>query len=200
MNRSARRAPRYGYAWQIIAVAAFAGTAALAIVLTRQQPVALTMTSGACRASGLDAWVGVAGDQAAIPRELARIEYYTLEFRNISGHSCVMDGYPAVSAYTGARQIGSPAIRDRTIRPSTVTLAPGETAHAVLHYTATSRFDPAECRQVTAVGLRVYPPPPAQNDAVMVTWSVLACSRKGPDFLSVQAVQSRTGVPGSPKY
>jgi hypothetical protein len=202
MRRSAHRAARRGrygrYAWQIIAVAAFAGTAALAVALTRQQPVAMTVTSGACQASGLDAWVGAAGDQGAIPREVARVEYYTLEFRNVSSRPCVMDGYPVVSAYTGARQIGSPAAQDKSIRPSTVTLAPGATAHAVLHYTATSRFDPAACRQVTATGLRVSPP--QQVIPVMVPWSVQACSRKGPAFLSVQAVQPKAGVPGSPKY
>jgi hypothetical protein len=198
--RSARRGARYGrYAWQVIAVAAFAGTAALAVALTRQQPVAMTMPSDACQASGLDAWVGVVGNQGAIRHELGSTEYYTLEFRNVSSRPCVMYGYPVVSAYTGAGQIGSPAAIDTSIRPRTVMLDPGATAHAVLRYTATSRFDPASCRQVTAVGLRVYPPQ-RQAIALTVRWSVRACSRKGPAFLSVQAVQPKTGDLGSPKY
>ncbi len=182
-------------AWQVIAVAAFAGTAALAVVLTRPQPSPVA----ACRTTGLDAWLGIAAGPGAVPRARASgsirsYAYYTLEFTNVSGQTCSLYGYPDVWAYTGERQIGSPATLDTSIRPSVVTLAPGATAHAVLRYTRTAGFDEAACQQVTVPDLRVYPP--RASGAVLVPLTIPACSRKGPGFLSVEPVQPRAGIPG----
>ncbi|MBV9447058.1 MAG: DUF4232 domain-containing protein [Streptosporangiaceae bacterium] len=190
-------------AWQGVAVAAFAATAALSVVLTRPQPASLVEVVAACRSAGLDAWLGVAADSGAGP--LIRAEstagasvVYTLEFTNVSGQTCSLYGYPGVWAYTGDRQIGSPATLDTSIRPHVVTLAPGATAHAMLRYTRTASFGSAACRQVTVPGLRVYPP--RAGSAVLVPLSIPACSREGPDFLSVEPVQPRAGIPGFPHY
>ncbi len=190
-------------AWQVVAVAAFAATAALSVVLTRPQPASLVEVVAACRSAGLDAWLGVAADSGA--GRIIRAEstagasvIYTLEFTNVSGQTCSLYGYPGVWAYTGDRQIGSPATLDTSIRPRVVTLAPGATAHAVLRYTRTASFDSSACRQVTVPGLRVYPP--RAGGAVMVPLTIPACSRQGPDFLSVEPVQPRAGIPGFPRY
>lgn len=208
---------RYGRAaWQVVAIAAFAGTAALAIVLTRPQPVSFT-DAAECRATGLDAWLGVGAEAGAsagtpagsmadpdgVPRvgatSSARADvYYTLEFTNVSGQTCSLDGYPQVLAFAGGRQIGSPAISDTSVRPGVVTLAPDATAHSVLRYTVTDSFTAQACRQVTVPDLRVYPP--HSHDAVMVPLSLPACSRRGVDFLSVEPVQPREGIPGFPRY
>src|SRR5215469_14898631 len=128
-------------AWQAVAVAAFVATAALAITLTRQQQVALTETTSACRAAALRAWVGIAADDAnltstgavgtdVVPRVssvgTAKTDvYYTIEFTNVSRRACSLFGYPGVSAYDAGHLIGSPAMLDTSIRPSTVMLAPG---------------------------------------------------------------------------
>jgi hypothetical protein len=195
---------RYGRpAWQVIAVAAFVATAVLAVTLTRPQLAALTGVAAACQAPGLEARLGVASDPGVVTRVStagsARTDvYFTLEFTNISRQTCSLFGYPDVWAYSGGHQIGSPATADTSIRPRTVTLAPGATAHAVLRYTVTASFDAAACRQVTVPELRVYPP--RAGGAVLVPMTIPACSRKGPDFLSVQAVQPRAGIPGHPRY
>lgn len=189
-------------AWQVIAIAAFGGTAALAVVLTRPPPISLT---AACQAGGLHAWLGggagngTAADPDAAPRVSATSSakadvYYTLEFTNISGQTCSMDGYPGVLAFAGGHQIGSPAANDTSVRPSTVTLAAGATAHALLRYTTTGSFHPQACRQVTVRGLRVYPP--HIHQAVVVPLTFPACSRTGVEFLSVEPVQPRSGIPG----
>jgi hypothetical protein len=175
----------------------------VAVTLTRPQSAALTEVAAACRAAGLEAWLGAATDPGVVPRVRttgsAKADvYFALEFTNISRQRCSLSGYPGVWAYSGGRQIGSPATADTSIRPSTVTLEPGATAHAVLRYTVTANFDAAACRQVTVPELRVSAP--RAGGAVLVPLTIPACSRKGPDFLSVQAVQPRAGIPGFPRY
>ena len=68
--------------------------------------------------------------------------YYTLEFTNVSDRTCSLYGYPEVSAYRDSadtgRQIGGAAIRNTSVRPQPVMLAPGATAHAVLRVTVTA--------------------------------------------------------------
>jgi hypothetical protein len=103
-----------------------------------------------------------------------------------------------VSAYAGDQvggtQIGSTAARDTSVRPRPVTLAPGQTAHSVLRVTSTGTFRPTACAQVTVLELRVKLPD--QIRPAFVPIHLPACSRKGPEFLSVQAIQPRPGVPG----
>jgi hypothetical protein len=124
--------------------------------------------------------------------------YYTLEFTNVSARVCSLYGYPDVSAYAGDRiggtQIGSAARHDTSVRPRPVTLAPGQTAHSVLRVTSTGTFQRTVCAQVTALELRVTLPD--QVRPAFVPIHLPACSKKGPEFLSVQAIQPRPGVPG----
>jgi hypothetical protein len=192
--------------WQVVAIAAFAATATLSVVLTRPQPTSLAEVVAACRVAGLDAWLGVPADSAAGPGAVPAIRAdepvhgnvsYTLEFTNVSSQTCSLYGYPDVWAFTGERQIGSPATLDTSVRPSVVTLAPGATAHAVLRYTRTGTLDSAACQQVTVPGLRVYPP--RAGGAALVPLAIPACSRRGPNFLSVEPVQPRAGIPGLPR-
>jgi hypothetical protein len=194
MSSSARRRARYGrYALRTVAVVAFAGTAALAVVLTSApEQAALTAENLACTSSGLAARIGLAVDQGAVST-------FTLEFINISHRTCVLKGYPSVDAYVGARQVGSPATLDTSVLPRTVTLAPGDAAHATLRYTGTGQFGQDACREVTASRLRVFPSRRAAGGQ-FVPVHIPACSRRGPHFLSVAAIQSWPGALAPPKY
>jgi uncharacterized protein DUF4232 len=195
---------RYGHiGWHVIAVVAFAGTAALAVTLTHvpAHPAAATLSSNftqaACAPSGLEAWVGL-GTTGSPPGtghrpQLAAGTTYTLEFTNVSSRACSLYGYPEVTAYAGA-QIGSAAVDDTSVRPQPVMLEPGATAHSVLRITGTGRFQPTACAQVTAPDLRVMLPDQAHPSFVPV--HLAACSRKGPAFMSVQPIQPRPGIPG----
>jgi len=187
---------RYGQiGWRMAAVAAFVGTAALAVVLTRapaQDGVSLSSAVSArvCATSGLEAWLGLG------PARPAEGTYYALEFTNVSDQSCRLFGYPEVSVYRDSPDargpIGSVAARDTSIRPKPVTLAPGATAHAVLRVTVSVR--PASCAQVTAEELRIALP--RQARPAFVPAHIPVCSQKGQVTLSVQAIQARPGVPG----
>ena len=195
---------RYGhFAWRVIAVVAFAGTAALAVTLTRvparpdQATLSSNLTGTPCATSGLEAWLGL-GTTGSPPGtgqrpRLAIGTSYTLEFTNVSSRVCSLYGYPEVSAYASA-QIGSAAVDDTSVRPQPVILEPGATAHSVLSIAGISRFQPAECAQVTAPELRVMLPDQARP--AFVPLSLAACSRKGPEFMSVEPIQPRPGVPG----
>jgi hypothetical protein len=189
---------RYGQiGWRMAAVAAFVGTAALAIALTRapirgDASLSSEFSGRVCATSVLEARLGL-GAAGIHP---ANGTYYTLEFTNVSHRACRLYGYPEVSAYqdspvTGS-QIGSAAVRDTTVRPKPVMLAPGATAHAVLRVTASSQ--PANCALVTAEELRVTLP--SQGRPAFVPVHIPVCSERGNMSLSVQAIQARPGVPG----
>jgi hypothetical protein len=201
------------------AVAAFVGTAVLAIALTRvpvRQNAALSsdLSARVCATSGLEAWLGLgtaasggAGRAGGAGVRLANSTYYTLEFTNVSDRTCSLDGYPEVSAYRdglvsggqfaggqlAGRQIGSAAIRDTSVRPKPVMLAPGATAHAVLRVVVTVTSRPAGCAPVTAEELRVTLP--RQGRPSIVPAHIPVCA-KSHVSLSVQAIQARPGVPG----
>jgi len=207
---------RYSHiTWRVIAVLAFAGTAALAVTLTRvparpaHVDLSSNLTLNPCATSGLDAWLGLgATESTSIPDTghhlQADITYYTLEFTNVSARTCSLDGYPEVSAFAGSQvtgtQVGSAATRDTAIRPLPVMLAPGATAHSVLRVTGTGQFQPAACARVTAQELRVVLPDQglqgSQVRPAFVPIALPACSKRGPKFLSVQAIQPRPGIPG----
>ena len=209
---------RYGQiGWRMAAVAAFFGTAALAIALSRapaDNGISLSseLSGQVCSPSGLEAWLGLGGAGAASPGAASPgaasppgayspgKTFYTLEFTNVSDRTCSLYGYPEVSAYRdnpvagglAGGPIGGSAIRDTSVRPKPVMLQPGATAHAVLRVTSTTQ--PAGCAEVTAGELRIMLPRQAQPSFVPA--HIPVCSHRGHVSLSVQAIQARPGVPG----
>jgi Protein of unknown function (DUF4232) len=153
--------------------AAFGGAPALDLT---------TADTPKCATSGLVVWLDTQGNGTA------GSIYYTLEFTNLSARACMLGGYPGVSAVSLAgHQLGSAASRDRTTTPRMVTLASGASATAVLRIVEAGDFPTSSCRQVTAAGLRVYPPNLSTSKVVPFPFS--ACSRTGPVYLSVRAVK-----------
>ena len=198
------------------AIAAFVGTAVLAIALTRapaNSDASLSYgLSRLCPTSGLEAWLGLgdasgaggasgvgganpgnAGPPGAYP---GHETYYTLEFTNVSNRTCSLFGYPEVSAYRDSPAAGGPiggtAIRDTSVRPKPVMLEPGATAHAVLRVAGDT--EPAGCAEVTAEELRITLP--RQGRPSLVPAHIPVCSQRGHASLSVQAIQARPGIPG----
>src|SRR2546427_5318570 len=108
---------RYGQiGWRMVAVAAFVGTAVLAVVLTRapahnDASLSSELSGQVCSTSGLEAWLGLGGAGAASPGAASPgtasppgayspgKTFYTLEFTNVSDRTCSLYGYPEVSAY-----------------------------------------------------------------------------------------------------
>ena len=164
---------------------AFACTAALVPAAALAAPGmavhAAYLATPACATSGLDVWLDTQGNGAA------GTIYYNLEFTNLSGSSCTLFGYPGVSGTDLAgTQLGSPAARVGST-PSTVTLATGATATALVGIVEPGILPPAQCGPVTAAGLRVYPP--GQTQSKRVPFPFGACSKSGPSYLKIYPVQ-----------
>lgn len=197
-------------AWRVAAVAAFAGTAALAITLTRGTSlhVALISARGSsparrhavaaprlCAPSRLD--ISIASRAASVQRAVASHGHvytavFPVEFTNISSTACTLSGYPQVSAYrAGGAQVGNAAVLDTSVSARRIVLAPGGTAHS-----AVAEIIPSDrCRPVAAAGLRVVAP--GQSVPRYVRYAMTACSaigQKAPVFLRVWAVQPGAGV------
>ncbi len=134
-----------------------------------------------CATRSLVVWLDAQGNGAA------GSTYYRLRFTNLGGQRCTLRGYPGVSAVDLAgRQLGTAARRNPQTPVRTVTVAPGQTVHAVLQINDVSVFPAATCRPVRAAGLRVFPPNTTQSK--VVPFPFRACSRTGPAYLHVEAV------------
>jgi hypothetical protein len=162
---------------------------AAAIALAGAAPSSAGAATPACTASGLVIWLDTTSNGAA------GSFYYDLEFTNLSGHACTLTGYPGLSATDlSGHQVGSAAIRNPQHKPSVITLASATTANAagtmatvVLRITDVLNYPASTCKPVTAAGLRVYAP--GQTASTVIPFPFGACSRSGPAYLSVEAVQ-----------
>lgn len=114
----------------------------------------------ACATADLD--IGLQMDGGA-----AGSVIYDLTFTNTSDTTCTLHGFPEVSYVRGNAgvQVGAPAAKDGKIG-KTVTLAPGDTARAMLQQVDVYNFDADTCHPVKVRGLRVYPP--GQDKAAFV--------------------------------
>jgi Protein of unknown function (DUF4232) len=165
-----------------------AGAAALACAaaLTPAAAIAAAPAPAAgppkCATSGLVIWL--TQDDAA-----AGSAFFTLNFTNLSGHTCTLGGHPGVSAVSlGGRKLGSPADWVPSAAHS-VTLANSATGYALLQYSdvITGGGGPKPCKPVTAAGLRVYPP--GQTAAKTVPIPLTACTTSGLVYMTVRPLQ-----------
>jgi hypothetical protein len=156
---------------------------------TSSRPAAATAPR--CSAADLEVWV--AADQGT---GAAGTASYSLEFTNISTHTCTLSGHPGVSAISSSgHQLGSPAVWDNSVAPHTVRLAPAATGYALLDYSdvITGNCPPAD--QVSAFELRVIPP--GQSQAVHAFWPFAACTAPGQTkFLGVRVIAPGIGLRG----
>jgi hypothetical protein len=135
-----------------------------------------------CVTSRLAVWLDTRGSGAA------GSSYYTLKFTNFSGHTCSLAGYPGVSGVgIVGGQLGSAASRDSVHAVRTISLRNHATASATLRIVDVGNYPNSRCHRVTAAGLRVYPP--NQRVSKVVPFPFQACSRRGPTYLSITAVQ-----------
>jgi Protein of unknown function (DUF4232) len=186
-------------AWRVAAAAAFAGTAALAVTLTRGAPLHVSLISARnpvarsleqCAPSRLDisiASLNAAAHDIAASRGDVYLATFPVQFTNVSGAACTLSGYPQVSAYrAGGAQVGNAAVLDTSVSARRIVLDPGATAHAAVVESVPSK----RCQPVDATGLRVVAP--GGSVARYVQHELTACSAAGqqaPVFLHVRALQ-----------
>jgi hypothetical protein len=186
MHIPARSGRRLTGVTAIACAAALAPAAALAAATTsatQTSPAAAARARAPrCDTSGLVIWMDSRGSGAA------GSVFYTLNFTNLSGHACVLDGHPTVLAVgLNGHGIGSPAAWDRpAARP--VILADGATAYALLQYSnvVVGNSGPRRCDPVMAAGLRVSPP--GQTASRIVPIPLEACT-SSVRYMGVRPVQ-----------
>jgi hypothetical protein len=124
----------------------------------------------------------------------AGTEYLALVFTNTSSRTCTLYGYPGVSWVAGDQgtQVGDPFQRGGTDKRATVTLTPGQAAHANLQMPNAGNYDDAKCMPVSVRGLRVYPPD--ETVAVFVRLPSKQCSAKGVNIDTVWAISAGTDL------
>jgi hypothetical protein len=155
-------------------------------------PAASNAGTTACASSSLKVVVKTAKASGA-----AGSIYYPLEMTNTSSGTCSLFGYPGVSFVTGQGGVilGLAAHRNPVTPSATVTLAPGQTAHATLQVAEAGNYSAGQCKPVTAHWLRVYPP--NQTRALYVPFTTTACSAQLPasigSQLSISVVQTGAG-------
>jgi len=174
--------------------AAFTIIATLGVWGLSSPTISSASTTPTCATSDLVVWLNTTANGTA------GSDYYNVNFTNLSSHSCTLEGYPGVSGLSlGSTQLGSAAARDAAHPAKLLTLASARTATglaaanahnsatAILQITDVGNFSSGTCAQVTAAGLRVYPP--AQTTAKEIPFPFVACSKTGPRYLHVEAVQ-----------
>lgn len=178
---------------------AWTGALALLVgVMVWGAPSASTAAAAAplrpCTTSNLVVWLNTVGNGAA------GSSYYDLNFTNLSAHDCTLMGYPGVSGVSLSNQrVGSSAARDNAIGSSLITLTSAlsargllsstmrNTATVILQIAEVGNYPTSACRQISAAGLRVYPP--GQRTSKIVAFPFAACAKNGPRYLHVEAVQ-----------
>ncbi|MFC9516524.1 DUF4232 domain-containing protein [Nocardiaceae bacterium NPDC056970] len=115
-----------------------------------------------------------------------------LVFTNVSGRTCVLDGFPGVSYVQGGAdgaQVGAAATRSGA-STGAVTLTPGSTSTAMVRAVEVQNYPADTCAPTPVAGLRVYPP----NDtgSIFVPYATTGCSKTG-DGLNQLSVQAVTG-------
>jgi hypothetical protein len=172
-----------------VAAAAVAGLAVAGPALAQASHPASAASSSAappCRSLGIDDWLDTNGNGAA------GTIFYHLEFTNLSGHACTLQGFPFVFAVNlSGHQIGNRAVFNHAFPANVVTVANGKTIHAVLGIVDAGNFSASACKPVIAAGLEVFAPTGINEVGRTVPFPFSACSTRGshaPNFLKVTPV------------
>jgi hypothetical protein len=181
MKLTARTARRITAAAAAACAAILAPVSALAAPGSPASPASPAVVR-LCQTAGLVVWLDPNGNGTL------GSTFFRLEFTNLSGHRCSLNGFPFVAAVNlRGHQVGRRASFDHTTAPHVVTLGRGRTATAILQVVDAGNFPRSACHPVTAAGLRVYPP--NQTRSKIVPFPIAACSATGPHFLFVRAVR-----------
>jgi hypothetical protein len=133
---------------------------------------------------------------AGVAQGAAGSIYQVIDFTNISNATCTMYGYPGVSlaAGTPVAQVGAAASRSTIAAATVVTLAPGQTANALLRITQAVNYPSAKCSPTATTYLQIYPP--NQTTPVYLAYKSTGCGSKSVNLLTIGVVQAGAGSGG----
>jgi hypothetical protein len=134
-------------------------------------PAGSSPAPSACRTTDLSLRLGAQGGAAGSV-------YAPIVFTNTSASACTLAGYPGVSyvAPDNGKQVGAAASRNALHAASTVTLAAGASASALVQMANHANYPAATCNAAPVGGLRVYPPGSKTAAYLAFTSAQMACS------------------------
>ena len=134
--------------------------------------------------------------KAGVAQGAAGSLYQVIDFTNISNVRCTLYGYPGVSlaAGTPVTQVGQAASRSTVAGPALVTLAPGQTANALLRITQALNYPTATCAPTKTTYLQIYPP--NETTPIYLAYSSTGCSSTSVNLLTIGVVQAGAGSNG----
>jgi len=155
-------------------------------------PVPVPTATGPTLCRTADLGLSLGGSDGA-----AGSSYTPIRFTNHGAAACTLHGYPGVSFVAGdaGTQVGPAASEDPGgMSVTTVTIAPGAVASAVLQTTQYLNYPAVTCRATAVRGLRIYPPGNTAAGFLSLPAGTMACA--GTRILSVQPVQAGNGSTG----
>jgi Protein of unknown function (DUF4232) len=179
MNLRTRGGRQIATAVAFACVAIGLPAAALAAARSPSQPA-----TAKCTSAHTLVWLALA------PNGATGTIFYPVEFSNVGPASCVLFGFPGVSAVTRTGGRLGPAAGRFSAKPHSVTLKPGQTAHALLGI-VNAGFIP-HCQSATGAGLKVFPPN-QRGFQFVFNFSFPVCKNK--IFMHVYPVTPGIGVP-----
>jgi Domain of unknown function (DUF4232) len=107
-----------------------------------------------------------------------------------------MYGYPGVSLAGGTpvTQVGAAASRSTVAGPAVVTLAPRQTANALLRITQAVNYPSATCSPAKTTYLQIYPP--NETTPIYLAYSSTGCASDSVNLLTIGVVQAGAGSNG----
>jgi Protein of unknown function (DUF4232) len=100
----------------------------------------------------------------------------------------------ALAAGTPVAQVGAAAARSNAASATTVTLAAGATANALLRITEAANYTASKCHPVATTYLQIYPP--NQTTPIYLAYKSTGCALTAAPLLSVGVVQAGVGSNG----
>lgn len=131
--------------------------------------------------------------KAGLSQGTAGSIYQVIDFTNISNAPCTLFGYPGVSLASGTpvTQVGAAASRTTTTAATVVTLAPGQTASALLRIVEAGNYSPGTCSPTTTTYIQIYPP--NQTTPIYLGYKSTGCASSSVKLLSVSVVTPGSG-------
>jgi hypothetical protein len=120
--------------------------------------------------------------------------YQPIVLTNHGSSTCALRGYPGVAfvASTGG-QVGSAASRNPQQPVTTILIASGSSASALLGIADHQNFPPGECLSHPVSGLRIYPPGNTAAAYVPLKTASAACSTQVGQLNVAAVVTGSTG-------
>lgn len=137
-----------------------------------------------CMTSQLVIWLSSTGAAAGT-------FYYNLEFTNLAGHACSIDGTPKVSAVDLSGKTvglaGTPSLNEHSPKPVDVVVANDASGYSLLSVADARNYPNSLCHLVIAAGLRVTPP--GQGASKVVPIALPECTLTKPQILTTEPVE-----------